>query len=95
MPWLVVFVEWIKKLREKFRWWRLKRSFRRLGESASRTEVAMRGCGEAFKVVGDLLREEFIAAQERDPGLLEAVLRARETDPEIGWLDVAAVREGC
>ena len=29
----------------------------------------------------------------RDPGLAKAVAVAQETDPDIGWLDVAVQRE--
>lgn len=32
-------------------------------------------------------------AIEEDPGLPEALDRARRIDPDVGWLDVAAHRE--
>lgn len=39
------------------------------------------------------LEEAYEAACKKDPGLADAWMKARESNPDIGWLDIAADRE--
>jgi hypothetical protein len=69
------------------------RSIVEMDESFRRIASSFRVFRAEIVALGVRFEAEYVTAFARDPGLEAAWTHARGLDPDIGWLDVARVRD--